>query len=73
MYACDHHSLYGLMYAAHQIQGATGPGGSSALQWCDYLLWFVVCSTHLHQQISLLMCHMQKLLCLQSLFFMDTQ
>ena len=27
LYACDHHSLYGLVYAAHQIQGVTGPGG----------------------------------------------
>ena len=23
---------------ASQLQGAAGPGGSSAMQWCDYLL-----------------------------------
>ena len=41
---------------AHHIQGAAGPGGSSALQWFDYLSWFGSCSACLWDSSTMLAC-----------------
>ena len=43
---------------ARQLQGAAGPGGSSALQWCDYLLRFGRHSGHLRDSVAMLACHL---------------
>ena len=41
---------------AHHIQGAAGPGSSSALQWFDYLSWFGSCSACLWDSSTMLAC-----------------
>ena len=37
---------------AHRIQGAAGPGGSTALQWHSYLLQFVTYSARLRDAVA---------------------
>ena len=39
---------------AHQLQRAAGPGGSSAMQWRDYLLRFGCHSDHLRDSMATL-------------------
>ena len=43
---------------ARQLQGAAGPGGSSALQWRDYLLRFGRHSGHLRDSVAMLARHL---------------
>ena len=43
---------------ARQLQGAAGPGGSSALQWRDYLLRFGRHSGHLRDFVAMLARHL---------------
>ena len=46
-------------FACH-IQGAAGPGGSSALQWFDYLLWFGSCSAYLWDSGTMMACQLSN-------------
>ena len=47
-----------ILSIAHQLQGDAGPRGCDASQWRDILLRYGFSSTHLHDSVAGLCCHL---------------